>query len=131
MTFALITLLRDDSADGRALVKLADPAQLLKAREEKRAQVDAKAAKKAAAVEAERQKKLQRLEKGRTPPEAMFRPPNVPEGRYGSWDEAGLPLTDGEGKPLSKNAKRNTQKEHQQQEKLHQEFLEWQRSGNV
>lgn len=114
--------------DGKALVKLADPAQLLKAREEKRALGDAKAAKKAAAVEAERQKRLQRLEKGRTPPEAMFKPPHVPEDRYGSWDELGLPLTDAEGKALSKNSKKNLQKEYQQQQKLHQEFLEWQRT---
>ena len=39
-------------ADGKALVKLVDPAQLMKAREEKKALADAKAAKKAAAVEA-------------------------------------------------------------------------------
>lgn len=112
--------------DGKALVKLADPAQLLKVREEKRLLAEAKAAKKAAALEAEQQKKLQRLEKGRTPPEAMFKPPHVPENRYGSWDESGLPLTDAEGKALSKNAKKTAQKEYQQQQKLHQDFLSWQ-----
>ena len=49
-----------------------DPAQLLRAREEKRALAEAKAAKKAEVVEAERQKRLIKLEKGRTPPAEMF-----------------------------------------------------------
>ena len=109
-------------------MKLADPAQLKKARDEKRVQAEAKAAKKAAAVEAERQKHLARMEKGRIPPTQMFRPPNVPEGTYGNYDEAGVPLTDGEGKPLSKNALKKIQKDISNQAKLHQEFLEWQRA---
>jgi cysteinyl-tRNA synthetase len=46
------------SSDGKALVKLVSPAELIKAREEKRALAEAKAAKKAASVEAERQKRL-------------------------------------------------------------------------
>ena len=114
------------STDGKALVKLVDPAQLLKSREEKKALADAKAAKKAAQVEAERQKRLAKLEKGRVPPSEMFKPPNVPEGTYRSWDEMGIPLTDGEGKSLSKNAVKKVQKEHASQTKAHQEFLEWQ-----
>ena len=40
--------------DGKALVKLVPPAELIKARDEKRAAADAKAAKKAAQLEAER-----------------------------------------------------------------------------
>jgi len=117
----------DDQEDGKALVKLVDPAQLLKAREEKRAMAEVKAAKKAATVEAERVKRLQRLEKGRTPPSQMFRPPHGTE--YGSWDDAGMPLTDGEGKPLSKNAVKKLQKEYAAQAKAHEEFLEWQKNG--
>lgn len=116
------------TVDGKALVKLVDPAQLLKAREEKRALADAKAAKKVAQIEAERQKRIARLEKGRVPPSNMFKPPIVSEGTYGSWDGAGIPLTDGEGKQLSKNAAKKVQKEHAAQTKAHQEFLEWQRS---
>jgi len=116
------------TADGRALVKLVPPADLIKARDEKRAQAEAKAAKKAAAVEAERQKRLQKLEKGRMAPELMFKPPNVPEGTYGSWDENGLPLTDGEGKELSKSQGKRVQKEWTLQKKLHEEFLERQKS---
>ena len=117
----------DDQEDGKALVKLVPPAELIKAREEKRAQIEAKAAKKAAAVEAERQKRLQKLEKGRVAPEDMFKPPNVPEGTYGSWNEEGMPLTDGEGKELSKNQAKKVQKERDAQKKLHKDFLDWQK----
>lgn len=113
-------------ADGRALVKLVPPTELIKAREEKRAQAEAKAAKKTASAEKERQKRLERLEKGRVAPQDMFKPPNVPEGTYGSWDENGLPLTDAEDKELSKNRSKNVQKEWTQQKKLHEEFLAWQ-----
>jgi len=113
----------DDQEDGKALVKLVDPADLIKAREEKRALQEAKTAKKAAAVEAERQKQAKKLEKGRLAPGDMFKPPNVPEGSYGSWSEEGLPLTDGEGKELSKNQVKKTQKEWSAQKKLHDEYL--------
>lgn len=117
----------DDQDDGKALVKIVPPEELVQAREEKRKQAEAKAAKKAAQVEAERQKRLQKLEKGRVPPQEMFKPPNVKEGEYGSWDEQGLPLTDGQGKELSKNkAKKNLQLWEQQKD-LHEKYLAWKR----
>ena len=102
---------------------MVDPTELIRAREEKRAQAEAKAAKKAAAQELERQKKLQKLERGSIPPDQLFKPPNVLEGIYGSWDDQGLPLTDGEGKELSKNHTKKVQKEWTQQRKLHEEYL--------
>ncbi|EJF65018.1 cysteinyl-tRNA synthetase [Dichomitus squalens LYAD-421 SS1] len=117
----------DDQEDGRALVKLVPPAELIKARDEKRALAEAKAARKAAAVEAERQKRIAALEKGRVPPQEFLKPPNVPEGTYGSWDENGLPLTDGEGKELSKSASKKAKKEWELQDKRHKDFLELQR----
>lgn len=111
--------------DGKALVKLVAPAELIKARDEKHAQREAKAAKKAAANEADRQRRLQKLEKGRIPPEECFRPPNVPEGTYGSWDGTGMPITDAEGKEISKNRRKTLQKDWAQQKKWHEEFLAW------
>lgn len=102
-----------------------DPEELIKAREEKRALQEAKASKKAAVVEAERQKKIQRMEKGRVAPVDMFKPPHVSEGTYGSWDEDGLPLTDAEGKELSKNQLKKTQNSWGAQRKLHDEYLGW------
>lgn len=112
-------------SDGKALVKLVSPEELIKARDEKRAALEAKAAKKVAAVEAERQKRVQKLEKGRVPPELMFRPPNTPEGTYSSWDDRGVPLTDKEGKELSKNQAKKVLKEWTDRQKLHAEYLAW------
>jgi len=116
------------SSDGKALVKLVSPAELIKAREEKRALAEAKAAKKAASVEAERQKRLAKIEKGRISPREMFKPPNVPEGLYRSWTEDGLPLMDSEGKELTKNQAKKVQKDYNNQAKLHEEFLAWQKN---
>jgi cysteinyl-tRNA synthetase len=113
--------------DGKALVKLVPPTELVKARDEKRAQIEAKAAKKAVAVEAERLKRQQKLEKGRVSPAEMYRPPNVPEGMYSTWNDKGLPLSDGEGKELSKNQVKKVQKDWTAQIKLHDEYLAWKR----
>ncbi|KAI9507482.1 tRNA synthetases class I (C) catalytic domain-containing protein [Russula earlei] len=115
----------DDQEDGKALVKLVDPTELIRVREERRAQAEARAAKKAAAQELERQKKTQKLERGSISPEQLFKPPNVPEGVYSSWDDQGLPLTDGEGKELSKNQTKKVQKDWTAQKKLHEEYLAW------
>jgi cysteinyl-tRNA synthetase len=124
-----IALTNQFSADGKALVKMVSPAELMKARKEKKALAEAKAAKKQAQVEADRQKRIQKLEKGRVPPQEMFKPPNIQEGTYGSWNDQGIPLTDGEGKELSKNQAKKVQKDHASQGKLHAEFLEWQKSN--
>lgn len=108
-------------------MKLVPPAELIKARDAKRAAAEEKAAKKAAKVEEERQKRLQKLEKGRVSPQDMFKPPNAAEGAYGSWNDDGIPLTDGEGKELSKSHAKKVLKEWTNQKKAHEEFLAWQR----
>ncbi|KAJ7879586.1 tRNA synthetases class I (C) catalytic domain-containing protein [Mycena olivaceomarginata] len=119
----------DDQEDGKALVKLIPPAELIRAREEKRALAEAKALKKTAAAEAERAKRAAKLEKGRVAPQDMFRPPNVPEGTYGSWNEDGIPLTDAEGKELSKNQGKRVVKDWAAQTKLHDEWLAYQKEA--
>jgi hypothetical protein len=48
----------------------------------------------------------------------------VPKGVYGSWDDQGLPLTDSEGKELSKNQTKKVQKGLTVHRKLH-EYLAW------
>lgn len=111
--------------DGKALVKIVDPVELMRAREEKRAQAAAKAAKKSAAIEVEKKRKLEKILRGKLSPSEMFKPPNVPDGVYGSWNEDGLPLTDGGGEELSKNQVKKTAKEWTLQKKLHEEYLEW------
>jgi len=108
-------------------VKIVDPLELIQAREEKRAQAAAKAAKKTTGAEAEKLKKLEKILRGKLSPGEMFKPPNIPEGAYGSWNEDGLPLTDGTGKELSKNQVKKTVKEWTLQKKLHEEYLEWEK----
>ena len=117
------------ATDGKALVKIVDPTELLQAREEKRIQAAAKVANRAAAVEAEKQKKLEKILKGKLSPGEMFKPPNVPDDAYGSWNEDGLPLTDGAGNKLSKNQVKRTTKEWALQKKLHEEYSEWERQN--
>jgi cysteinyl-tRNA synthetase len=55
----------------------------------------------------------------------MFKPPNIPEGTYGAWNEMGLPIADNEGKELGKNQAKRVQKDWAAQKKLHEEFLMW------
>ena len=71
-------------------------------------------------------KRLAKLEQGRTPPEELFRPPNVPEGTYGQWNEQGIPTADGEGANLSKSQEKKVLKQWTEQQKRHEEFLVWQ-----
>ncbi|KIK24834.1 hypothetical protein PISMIDRAFT_677956 [Pisolithus microcarpus 441] len=116
----------DDQEDGKALVKLVSPSELIKARDEKRQKLEAQAARKATAAEEQRQKRLAKLEKGRTPPAELFRPPNVPEGTYSQWNEQGIPTADGAGEKLSKNQDKKLQKLWNDQKRLHEEYLAWQ-----
>jgi cysteinyl-tRNA synthetase len=106
-------------------VKLVPPAELLKARDAKRAALEVKAAQKVAQAAAERDKRRKKLERGRVAPGEMFRPPHAPVGKYGGWDADGVPGADGEGKELSKNARKNVAKEFEAQKRLHAEYLAW------
>lgn len=116
-------------ADGGALYKIVDPAVLIKAREEKAAAAADKIAKKAANAAAAEAKRIAQLEKGRIPPQELFRPPQVPEGTYTKWDENGLPTHDGQGEEVTKSAGKKLQKEWKNQEKLHEAFKAWQAGG--
>ncbi|KAG6331373.1 hypothetical protein ID866_7716 [Astraeus odoratus] len=116
----------DDQEDGKALVKLVSPADLIRARDEKRRKLEAQAVKKAAAKQEQEMKRLAKLEKGRIPPEQLFRPPNVPESEYSQWNEQGLPTAYGSGEKLSKNQEKKLVKQWNDQKKLHDEFLAWQ-----
>lgn len=115
------------TSDGSALYKLVDPAILIRQREEKAAQAADKAAKKAANAAAAEAKRIATLEKGRTAPTEMFKPPHVAEGTYTKWDEAGLPTHDAEGNEISKGLSKKCAREQKLQEKAHEAFLAWQR----
>lgn len=115
--------------DGSALYKLVDPTVLIRQREEKAQAAADKAAKKAATAAAAEEKRIATLQKGKTPPTELFRPPNVAEGLYTKWDETGLPTHDGEGKEVSKSASKKLAKDIKAQEKAHEAYLAWQESG--
>lgn len=109
--------------DGKALAKLVPPSVLIKARDEKRALAAAKAAQKAAAKAAAAQQQLLKLEKGKLKPEEMFKPPHVPEGTYGSWDDRGIPLRDESGQELAKGKMKKLVKEWEEQGRRHEAWL--------
>jgi cysteinyl-tRNA synthetase len=104
---------------------LVPPEALIKARDEKLAQIAEKAAKKASQADAAKAKQMLKLERGKLPPTEMFRPPNVPEGTYSSWDDRGIPLTDASGIELSKSRLKKLAKEWEIQSKAHDEWKAW------
>ncbi len=114
-------------ADGRALVKLVDPAVLRTARDAKLQAAADKAAKKAASAAAAEAKRLEKLEKGRLSPSELFKGEKGAE--YSAWDEQGLPTKTKEGEDLPKSRVKKNQKEWDAQKKLHDEFLKEQAKG--
>lgn len=113
--------------DGKALVKVVPPAELMQARDEKRQRLEAQAAKKVAAAHEQEQKRLAKLTKGRIAPEELFKHPNVPIHTYSQWNEQGIPIADGSGEKISKNQEKKILKLWNEQKKLHEEFLSHER----
>ncbi|RKO89692.1 hypothetical protein BDK51DRAFT_27354, partial [Blyttiomyces helicus] len=116
----------DDREGGKALVKLVDKEVLLKQREEKKQREAEKQREKEDRLRAIAQKRLEKLEKGRTPPSELFR-----TEEYSAWDELGIPTTDKEGAELPKSRRKKLEKEHGAQKKLHEEFLAAQANGEL
>lgn len=115
----------DDRPNG-ALVKFLNDEereQILHQQQEKVRIAEEKAAKKAAQAAAAAKKEAERLEKMKIDPKDMFRDSNV----YSEWDEQGLPIKDKSGEEVSKSAKKKLLKQWQQQEKLHNEYLNLQK----
>jgi cysteinyl-tRNA synthetase len=68
------------------------------------------------------EKELGELEKGRATPECMFRSGEY-AGKYSSYDETGMPLTDASGAELPKSARKGLEKLRKIQTKLHGRYL--------
>ena len=111
----LTPLLPSAPPDGRALVKLVDPAVLRAARDAKLQAVADKAAKKAASAAAAEAKRLEKLEKGRLPPGELFRGERGAE--FSAWDEQGVPTKTKEGEDLPKSRAKKVAKEWDMQKK--------------
>lgn len=112
----------DDQEDGRALVKLVPAEQLRAARAEKAAAAKEKADRKAAQQAAEEAKRREKLEKGRTPPQELFKTGQY-AGPYSKWDDEGIPTHDSKGEEVTKSAQKKLKKLWDQQQKLHEAFL--------
>jgi cysteinyl-tRNA synthetase len=104
--------------DGKALVKLIPAATLLAAREAKFAVAAEKAARKAQLAAEKEAALLAKLEKGKIPPEEMFKTPE-----YSALDEKGIPTHDAEGVELSKGKRKKLIKEWEEQSKLHEKYV--------
>ncbi|KAJ1924187.1 cysteinyl-tRNA synthetase [Tieghemiomyces parasiticus] len=115
-------VLLDDQEDGRALVKLVDPAELAKERELKKQREEEKRAKKAAAQAALEQKRAEKLAKGKLAPEEMFKH-GEHAGLFSDFDEQGLPRRDAQGEELSGSRLKKLRKQWDTQAKLHKEYL--------
>lgn len=121
----------EDVPSGPALVKFVPPEELRAARVAREQAAAEKVARKRAAQEAARAKQLAIWEKGRMPPEAIFRSAADAAEKYGSYDDQGIPVTDPKGEPLPKSRRKALDKEYKNQIRLHQAFLEAQKAGEI
>ncbi|GAA94252.1 uncharacterized protein L969DRAFT_97424 [Mixia osmundae IAM 14324] len=115
----------DDQEDGKALVKLV-PAESLRAdRDAKLKAASDKAAAKAANLAETERKRIEKLERGRIPPEQLYRSQT---DLYSEFDSDGIPTQDAAGEPLSKGQLKKLKKGQETQRALHQDFTAWQAS---
>ena len=64
---------------------------------------------------------LEKLQKGKLPPNEIFKPPHSSE--YSAWDGDGVPTTGKDGQPLTSSRVKKLKKEWEQQRKAHEKYL--------
>ncbi|KAL6113666.1 cars1 [Pungitius sinensis] len=109
------------------VVKLVDKETLLKEREEKKQMEAEKKKKKEDAARRKQEQEMLKLAKMKIPPGQMFR---TETEKYSKFDETGFPTHDAEGKELSKGQAKKLRKLFEAQEKLHNDFLQMNLSGD-
>uniref|UniRef100_A0AAQ4P842 cysteine--tRNA ligase n=1 Tax=Gasterosteus aculeatus aculeatus TaxID=481459 RepID=A0AAQ4P842_GASAC len=109
------------------VVKLVDKETLLKEREEKKQMEAEKKKKKEDAARRKQEQEMLKLAKMKLPPGQMFR---TETEKYSKFDETGFPTHDAEGKELSKGQAKKLRKLFEAQEKLHNDFLQMNLSGD-
>ncbi|KAJ1919820.1 cysteinyl-tRNA synthetase [Mycoemilia scoparia] len=114
----------DDQEDGKALIKFIDSKEWLKQKEEKEAKLREKERQKKERALAAEKKRLEKLEKGKVSPQEMFRTEDR-RSEFSEWDENGFPTKDKDGNELTKNKKKNLEKELKKQQVLHEEYLKY------
>ncbi|CEH15956.1 cysteinyl-trna synthetase [Ceraceosorus bombacis] len=124
----------EDTESGQAMLKLVPAAQLQAARAEKEQAAKDKVARKAEAAEKAKAARIEKLQKGSVAPELLFRRSSgapVEESEYAQFDDKGIPTHDKEGKELAKKRRKNLEKEHEKQIKLHEEYLAAKQAGEI
>jgi len=113
--------LEDQEGDLSAVVKLMDKETILKERAAKQAEID----KKTKAKEDAKRKQLE--EKKAKDAKAMIHPSELFKNetdKYSKFDEQGIPTHDVAGEPISASQIKKMKKVYTQQEKLHNKYLE-------
>jgi cysteinyl-tRNA synthetase len=111
--------LEDDPAFPAAF-KIVDAAELMREMAEKRASEQAARLKKLQARITATTADLERAEAGAIDPGTLFRSKT---DEFGSFDDAGLPLTDAAGNALEKNVAKRVAKEHEKAKKANEAWL--------
>jgi cysteinyl-tRNA synthetase len=109
----------DDRPDGQAsLIKFVPAAELIAAREEKKAKEAEKARLKEEAKRAKEVAEREKWEKAKVSPMEMFK-----DERFSEWDAEGLPTKVKDGGDIPKSQLKRFQKEQAKQRKAHEEWL--------
>ncbi|KAG2735449.1 hypothetical protein G9P44_001663 [Scheffersomyces stipitis] len=112
----------DDRPSGAALVKFlnaSEKEQLIQQQEDKLKAIAEKEKKKQEQAAAAAKKEEERLAKMKINPQDMFKDSSL----YSTWDERGIPTKDAKGEDVSKSMQKKLTKQHQQQQKLYDEYL--------
>ncbi|KAI3647854.1 hypothetical protein MP228_008075 [Amoeboaphelidium protococcarum] len=113
----------EDKDGGKYMIKLKDPKQLQQELQDKLAKEQEKKKAKEMQAQLAQQKLMEKLQKGKTKPEDLFK-----TDQYSQWDADGIPTADAEGVEIGKSRRKKLIKEQELQKKLHQEYLQWQTS---
>ena len=108
--------IRVEDSNESSIWKMDDPEVIKKEVEEKRQKAAEAAAKKKQGTIDKLVLEIAKAEQARVPISEMFKV-GANEGKWGSYDDAGIPLTTKEGEPLSKSQQKAIAKEMKNQEK--------------
>jgi cysteinyl-tRNA synthetase len=112
----------EDIQDNKSVWKLMDPAELEKEMKQKHYEEEQKREMKLKA----QQKAQEKYEQSKIAPANLFR--HLTD-QYSEFDGEGVPTKDAQGNPLSGGAVKKLKKQFQDQEKLHQKYLESLKEG--
>lgn len=115
--------LEDRGVSEKSVWKMEDPEVVMREIERKRAREEEKRAEKERRAIAAREAELALLEKGKVPPENMFKIDGERE-KYSEWDADGMPTKMIDGTDVTKSGRKKLEKERERQTKLHKRFLD-------